>query len=257
MKKFIIRFEGGLGNQLISLASYYSLRDTHIVSIDLDYYDNPPMLADPENGRVLSHFGWELNNLGIEKESLHPRYQKDSCSDYELLGKSGFPIGLRYLRASGLTGILGAKRHDFSALYRGLLDQLPEKYIALHLRQGDYLNVASHIVRLDQSLTLIKSTLNLIPNLLVLSDSSLADEDIEKLQKLGCSVFTLVGGSPIAAMQLMYEASILIAANSQLSFAVAALRAPEKLTIIPNRFWNDEPDPFVIDATKSLYSVYG
>jgi hypothetical protein len=233
------------------------LRESTVVAIDLDYYNSPPNFADRESGRLLSHFGWELNNFGIEKESLYPRYQRDTCLDYELLGKSGLPIALRYLRSKGLEGILGTKKHHFLSRYRGLIDQLPEKYVALHLRQGDYLNVASFIIRLEQSLTVLKSVLALVPNLVVLSDSDLADQDIERLQNLGCGVSTLIGGSATAAMYLMHEAEILIAANSQLSFAVAAMRASDKLTIVPNRFWENKPDSLLIDSTQSLYSVYG
>ncbi len=146
--------------------------------------------------------------------------------------------------ALGLTGLSEPKVRALFPLIEGL-DEFKKEIVGdlpfacLHLRRGDYLNVATHVVSDHASLKALRSVSRLVGAAVVISDSPLTQELEQGLTSLGLRVVTLVGGDPVAAHGLMRMSEVLICGNSQFSMTAAALRPLDFLTLCPSQHDGD------------------
>jgi len=95
-------------------------------------------------------------------------------------------------------------------------------YIAAHVRQGDYLKVASHVVTADFAIQIVRSML--LPSLPIVwfSDDPLDQPLLQKALPDSQHYF-LIGGDALVTHALMRGAKVVIASNSSFSFTAAIL----------------------------------
>jgi hypothetical protein len=228
----ILSFTGGIGAQIISAAGYFYLQKNNpeTTFAYLDYFLQPPHLATPGISREISHWQWELSSFGLDIND----FKKSNLN----IGSNVIWDGLEKLNY-GFTGlrdpVIASKFPiDSSALnYRYELFG-NETYTCIHLRRGDYLNVASYIVSDEAFLRAIYTVSKITSNLLVVSDSPLSSKMQTALTTLNIKCVLAVGGTPYLTHCLMRLSDILICSNSQYSLTAAALRDEYKLSIYPS-----------------------
>jgi len=232
----IIDFTGGMGAQIISAAIFFDLSSKgRRVFADLSYFDKPEYLATPGIPGECSHWGWQLDFLGLSRGFFHPLSE----------GSKQRPVVIRdgaQKLALGLHALSRPEIREKFALSKHLFCELPtdvsEAYLCIHIRRGDYLNVASHIVPTTNFISIARKFSKIIERVVILSDSRVEPSVTENLSQSFTSVEILDMIEPQAAHVIMRSARVLIGSNSQFSLVAAALR-PESLTIIPNRWYGD------------------
>ena len=151
--KLIVEFAGGLGAQIFSYAlklKFESLGE--VVHCDTSYYKKIPSAAKIGNG--ISIFPWQLDYYGYQL----PQQLKNSSANLQIK----FNRRLKFFKNIYLDG----DYHTSSLAYDALRDIDPEMFpinekdkleiekilgslsntAVVHIRRGDYLNVASHLI---------------------------------------------------------------------------------------------------------------
>ena len=227
----IISFTGGYGAQIISAAAFFYINK--ILREDtgayMRYFSLTPHLATPGIKNDMSNWQWELNNFGLYIEDFN---QPNIVSNNNIIwdgpekNKFGFS-GLRHPEISSLFPISN------EALLRKNKIFGNESFACMHIRRGDYLNVATHLVSDEAFLRISKRIGKLVKNLLIVSDTPLSRFMLEGLALLKINCITAIGGDPHLIHGLMRLSDILIASNSQFSLTAAALKDDTSLTLYP------------------------
>ena len=110
-----------------------------------------------------------------------------------------------------------------------------ENTCCLHLRRGDFVNVASEIVSYEEFINICKKLHKQKENIIVFSDSSKEDnlEFNNMLSSLFNKVYWLNNIDNKVTHQLMRKSSILICSNSQ--FSITAAYLSNNTSFIPNK----------------------
>ena len=243
----IITFTGGLGAQVLSAAAYFYLQSEGVpVGADLRYFRQSAHLATPGQPGDISQWAWQLQAYG-----LHP-------SDFDCMAPAGHRL-IHDGERKGALGFLGLSLPHVQArfplpqgvadLKRQLVGDRP--FACLHLRRGDYLNVATFLESDDSSIKALRSVSRLVGDVVVVSDSPLSPELESGLSALGLNVTRVIGGDPVEAHGLMRLADVLIGANSQFSMTAAALRPLDRLTLCPSQHDGDRNS----DANRMLAAI--
>lgn len=188
-----ISFTGGYGAQIISTAAYYYLqKNNNKVGADFVYFNNPPHHATPGILNEISQWKWEMDNFGIEIKDF---YQPSLKEKYDIVydGPEKMSLGFSGLRENQIS-----TKFNISSLANSYRKEVfdDEKYACVHIRRGDYLNVASYIIEDEVFLRVIKKISELVKNLLIVSDTSLNSNTIFELSKLKINCITAIGGDP-------------------------------------------------------------
>lgn len=238
----IVTFTGGLGAQILSAAGYLYLQKinekqngTEIIGSYLGYFNNNYHLATPGVKGDISHWKWELGCYGMEMSDFK-EIQGDKA-DYLWDGFEKINFGF-----------LGLKDPEIAKYFPVGIDILKyreslfgsQSYACLHIRRGDYVNVASYVVSDKSFFRVVKKIGKFVKNLLVVSDSPLSIEMVDSLQSLSINTIVAVGGEPHFTHGLMRLSDILICSNSQYSMTAAALRDEFSLTLYPSQHDGDE-----------------
>lgn len=233
----IVSFTGGYGAQIISAAAYFFLKKTQQANIGayMGYFALTPNLATPGVDREISQWRWELNSFGINIEDFNqPQFFNDTDIIWD--GREKSDLGFAGLHDSAISALFPVSNE---ALKRK--DELfgNESFACMHIRRGDYLNVASYLVPDEAFLRASKRIGRFVKNLLVVSDSPLSQTMLDGLavQQMNCISF--VGGEPHLIHGLMRLSDIFIASNSQFSLTAAALKDETSLTFYPARHDSD------------------
>jgi hypothetical protein len=169
----------------------------------------------------VSYSNLELNNIkGMHVPTLHDGTLKGSLA-LEALAN---PV----VRAKFNTII----SDEYSAAYRRTaLKNQP--YLCVHVRRGDYINVASHLVSGSMLANVASKFTGLIHRVLILSDSPLNPDEFRELQTNFKDGFHIIDddSNPALAHSLMRNAKVLICSNSQFSLSAGLLS--DGLVILP------------------------
>jgi hypothetical protein len=236
----VVTFSGGLGAQILSYVLLEALRAKGVpAEPDLTYFENAPNTATTGLPGSISIWKWELDVFGIK------------ISDIKLLNTQlGKPIlrdGLLKLKLSlssfseiDVNKLFQFDRSDATSQNYRTTTLGSEPYMCLHLRRGDYLNVASHLVddqRLEAAALKFK---NLFAKVLILSDSHIPPD-------LFCTLRAYYGPhlhiidrepDPQFSHSLMRNCDLLIGANSQFSLTAGLLSGNIQLS--PKIWYSDE-----------------
>lgn len=264
----LIHIEGGLGSQILGVIAFWSAQEKFGIE---NVHCNVSYFRDTENQQL---WPWALDGFGIHLSEFEPyernssldllKSKKDYLTDAEI--ESNYWSHARNSYQSRFE-ILSPPSFIDSEVFRNF--NIDDDFAAVHIRRGDYLQVASKIIGYQDYVTLIRSIKNLLPSRVVLfSDSSIPTEVLLSIrQTLGKNQNLEIYDSPEAdAFELHFilrNAKVLITANSTFSFTAGllgredqtvfsplnfhkgigsekynrSLRISESFTIWPNPFW--------------------
>jgi hypothetical protein len=237
-----VYFEGGLGSQILSyiLFSYKKERNEKVVC-DLTYFKNNVVDSLRENKASL--WSYKLDNYGILLTDLPGKNKKNRVKlkpkfipldflsiDKDVLNKVKSEIKLN-------TENLGAylKKHNL---------KVDDQYGVIHLRRGDYLFVASHLITELQVIKLISKISDFLPEkVFIASDGEINASlfDWFKVNKPNIQVVQTENEiDPFVLHDLMRNSRLLVAANSTYSFSAALLSSEKTLSFIPQIFYKED-----------------
>lgn len=232
----VVTFTGGMGAQIISAAVYFSMKnDGQSVYADLSYFDKPESVAVVGKAGDCSHWSWQLNPFGLSPASFDtsPNLTK---RDAEILqdGPQKLELGLRALAQPEIQKLF--------EIPVGVSDVLPEEYadgfLCMHVRRGDYVNVASHLVADSEFIGLTRKFAGLVSRAVVISDSPIGPDFRNAVMSYFKEVSFLDDTDAYTAHRIMRSTRILICSNSQFSLIAAALN-PNALVLIPKQWFGD------------------
>ncbi len=239
----IIPIEGGLGAQILTytIINHFLKLGTPI-KVDLRYFQNIPKIAEVGNG--LSYFKWELDYFGIDINSLKNHTQINLIDriaknlPLKTHVKDGEAYKLQCLKES-------LSNEDWKSLFPIQNDDAVKAqeiignngHIVVHIRKGDFLNVASHVTTEEMVIALLRKFKGCsISKLIIITDGSIEinrfKSELSFLQDI--SVHQNINN--MLSHAIMRKASILITSNSQFSLT-AGLLNDSGLVIIPKKWF--------------------
>ena len=152
-------------------------------------------------------------------------------------------------------------KNQFLSISNGWKEIIKKKNIkldiscCLHLRRGDYLNVAKHLLSEDSVLEISSKLPKLIENIIVLSDSDSSENKvfIDKLKTRFHKVYWMDNTHFFDAHQIMQASQFLICSNSQFSLTAAYLGG--NFSIIPQKFSSDEDFIFQYQNKQTSFAL--
>jgi hypothetical protein len=237
-----ITFTGGLGAQILSAAAYFFLKSQNEpVRANFEYFDLAAKVSHLQTlgiqvSNKVSLFGWQLDDLGLNQSnfnSIGPETEKI------LDGPKKGHLAMNGLSKDEIRKLFLIPKRAYE-LKNELYGE--EQFACVHIRRGDYVDVASYLVSDENFFDAIEAVSRLVPKLLILSDSPLSEKLAQRISSLSMNVVTGIGGNPSIGHGLMRLSDILICSNSQYSFSAACLRSKKQLTIIPSKHDSGE-DP--------------
>jgi hypothetical protein len=227
-----------MGAQIISAGIYFMKRQAgEQVYADLSYFDNPERVASADTPGDCSHWGWQLTPFGLHPEAFEAAPQGSLALANVLHdGPRKMELGLEAL-AQPLV------RQHF-ALPDGDAGVLPlayaNGYLCIHIRRGDYVNVASHLVSDEEFVRIASRFEGFTPHVVVLSDSPISPALRVSVAAHYRDAVFLDNTDVFTAHRVMRGARILVCSNSQFSL-IAAMLNTRALVVIP-RQWFDGND---------------
>jgi hypothetical protein len=243
-----IFIEGGLGSQILSIMDFWDLQEKigiENAQCNLDYFrDTVPGTGN--NG--LSFWGWKMDSYGLNREAFtpHENFSKKNIliPRAPLANSNNSYVATKWsIQRALYTERFPIKRIQVQEFFLSLPDfQVGKPYAAMHIRRGDYLHVASHLVSDENYLDLTSKISNLLPvNLLIFSDSKLPLAFKNKLENiLENRIRPIYIDDPQISEYVVHDAmrmaDILITANSTFSFSAALLGKEGQLQLSPLKF---------------------
>jgi len=240
----IIPIEGGLGAQILTyIIINHFLRLGAPIKVDLRYFLNTPKIAEPGNG--LSFFKWELDYFGIDINSLKKHTQItliDRIAKNLPLKthiKDGEAYKLQCLKES-------LSNEDWKSLFPIRNDDAEKaqeiignnSHIVVHIRKGDFLNVASHVTTEDMVIPLLRKFKGCnISKLIIITDGSVEVDRFRTELSFLEDISIHQNINNMLSHAIMRKASILITSNSQFSLT-AGLLNDYGLVISPKKWFS-------------------
>ena len=262
-----ISIEGGLGSQILTYIQFHEkLLSNPKVKCNLEYFDIP----EAKKTKNLSYWNWELNSYGISKDSLEP-YSKNLTKVQKILNETKQPPSNEFLATWSVEtskkykSIFPVDLNKTNEIKKVILGEETEEYLVVHIRRGDYLYVASHLVSIQTYLKFIIQNRNEFPKRIVFSsDSEFSHDEKENLSSSlkDFSIYFLDIKSYTAKEihDFMRLASHLICANSTFSFSAGLLAAEPSKVYFPVQFQrtgeNRGSNPFLVVSDFALMKSF-
>ncbi|MET3133344.1 hypothetical protein AAKU55_003634 [Oxalobacteraceae bacterium GrIS 1.11] len=254
-----LTFTGGLGAQILSAAGYfYHQYIGQEVFAITGYFDTAQRIAEPGNIGQVTHWGWDLDIYGLARASFRAapataavRVIPDG-SEKGMFAKKGLSVPA--IRAK--FPIDQQSQEFIRTMFHG------EAFACIHIRRGDYINVASYMIKDEAFFRIMKRISRLVPNILICSDTPISNELLLMLQESKLNIKTVHGGPAYVSHGIMRLSSILVCANSQFSFSAAALRDDDQLTFIHGQHDGDVNSEYnrdlrAMNEFQALTVLYG
>lgn len=212
------------------------------------------------NQEFVSIRTWELDAFNYRLADLPTRQgRKLRDSDF---AKLYVPVYKRLFNdTSFLNSTFSLKQWRLSEVlnYLGLDESELKNTLSIHIRQGDFLRVASFLLKeeyyleaLDVAMQMSESTLK---NIIFISDEEIDAKRFPTLNNFlnqknkNLKTLKLVGLEPVLVHEFMRASGALICSNSNFSFSAAMLRNG-KTSIYPSKFY--EGDTAALNAIFKL-----
>lgn len=239
--KSLIHIEGGLGSQILGAIAFFNAQDKFgikFVKCDLSYFG--------QHNRT-DLWEWNLHNYGIGIEDLRKfeshsksnflKAKKDFLTELEISQEYWKNSRLKYL---GYFPINEEQLQDF--LSKASDDSNLTGYGAIHIRRGDYLQVASKVIGLDEYIGFLEKIKTVLPKpCFIITDSPLAYEGKQQLARAigvdsGAIFLDGPGYDPFVLHCLMRRADVLVTSNSTFSFSAGLLGKNGQIVFSPMEF---------------------
>lgn len=244
----VIHIDGGLGSQIMQFSLYLRLKqDGKRVVLDASYYENQ---VGVERSSAVTSRSWELEPFGyFLADSSSRRRIRLRDSDFARLY---LPVYRKLIEdQSFLASNFFLKKVQVGELLEKLklTEEELDDVTVMHLRQGDFLKVASFLLGEDYYIEAIaiarKLTETTGSKLVIVSDEEISEQRWPRLHALisgkseESEVLTLVGHEPIVVHEFMRSCGTLICSNSNFSFTAAMFRKG-KISIYPSKFYEGQ-----------------
>jgi hypothetical protein len=238
----LITFTGGLGAQILSAAIYFHLQgDGRNAYAELDYFKQPGKTATSGNKGEVSHWNYELGEYGLPLEGFSTKQFKKSFfkRDKHVVisdGAEKVRLAIEALRKTEVKKFFPIKQSIFEEcqLISGNND-----YLCIHIRRGDYVNVASHLVDDMDFINMAKSISKFVSAVIVISDSEVSDIIKASLSELFVHCSFVIGGNLHVAHAFIRQAKYLICSNSQFSLSAALLNQVGQQIFLPTQWFGE------------------
>lgn len=233
----VVTFTGGMGAQIISAAIYFFLKqEGRKVYADMSYFKKSSHLAVEGTAGDISHWDWQLQAFSLLPESFDklPNLHR---SKYKIIrdGEHKSSLGIKALSMESVQQHFTVKE----PIREILPEKFPSNYLCIHVRRGDYINVASYLVADEDFLEIANKVSGLIGSIVIVSDSVISDTFRRKICDIYRNVLFLDKVDAVAAHRVMRNARVLICSNSQFSL-VAALLNRRALIFLPKKWFGDK-----------------
>lgn len=244
----VVSFTGGTGAQILSLAIVADLRSRgEACGVDLSYFDRAARRAAPGEG--VSTWAWGLDYLGFSRESVASMSTLTQSNGRTLRDSpEKLRLALDALSRSSISAMFPNQSSEKTFENLGVKTRRKDfRYAAFHLRRGDYLNVASHVVPDSAYVSAAKRVSTIVSCAVVVSDSEVPRSLVEKFQTLFTEIIILddPDSSPGDLHHLLRNATIHIGSNGQFSLTAGLLS--RGLFLLPKPFM-----PSLAEAEKQL-----
>lgn len=236
-KPDVVTFTGGMGAQIISAAIYYSLRtEGRTVYADLSYFERSEHLATVGKPGEISHWSWQLEPFGLTRD-LFETAPDLAKRDVEMIedGPHKLELGFKALRQPEVQKYF-AIAHDVDDI---LPSDFSSGYLCIHVRRGDYVNVASHLVADREFIELAGKFAGLVKHIAVVSDSPINESLRHGVSASYAQAAFLDNIDAFTSHRIMRKARILICSNSQFSL-IAALLNQQALVVLPKQWFGQK-----------------
>jgi hypothetical protein len=246
--RWIVPIGGGLGAQIFGVLLVEFLRQRftpETVFPDSSYFSQQPRNAS--GGEGISIFRWEMDYYNLPRQRYASAPPKAPMQLLRRLGLSrlvhledGTVARQRLIREALESGIAWDELFPISPEHRakaeGVLVPDDTSTAVVHLRRGDYLNVASHVVN-DEAVIPVMAKLNRlgVRRFVLLSDGEIRRDFFSARLESGTDLVVFPPDDTLGAHALMRLAKWLITSNSQFSLS-AALLNQSGLCVMP-RVW--------------------
>lgn len=238
----LVTFTGGLGAQILSAAIYFYLKEAgRKVYADLDYFKQQGNVATVGNKGEISHWNYELEEYELPAEVFSTKKVVKSFFKRDKLvvipdGVEKLSLAIEALRQPEVRELFPVK-HSVTEECRQVFED--NDYLCIHIRRGDYVNVASYLVDDLDFINLAKPISKFITTVIVISDTEVSGLIKENLLELFTHCSFVVGGNPHTAHALIRLAKYLICSNSQFSLSAALLNQVGQQIFLPTKWFGD------------------
>lgn len=251
----VVVFAGGMGTQILQAAVYFSMKNAgYPVYADVSYFDTEARMAEVGKAGQLTHWFWQLEQFGLSPGSFDQATGLNKRNANILRdGAKMMELGLNALAQPEIQKVF----EDAAGVCDVLSEKAEKEFLCIHIRRGDYVNVASHLISDGEFISLIKKLSGLINRAVILSDSPIEPDFQSAVSPYFKTVEFLDNIDPYTAHRIMRCARILVCSNSTFSLTAAALN-PNAFVVIPKQ-WYGEKDHEVeapIHA-RSLFEIMG
>jgi hypothetical protein len=245
----IVPIEGGLGAQIFGVMLYEFLKKTEHdpVLADVRYFDSAPRQA--EKGEGINIYAWDLDYYNISIQSYRHELPRLPGLIRRKLFNKYFRFGAPTILLDGTAERLNYLEKAWSCDWEHLFPiqeenrktasrilQSPMRTTVVHLRRGDYLNVASHVVTDAYVVPLLTRLVNLgIKRIVFLSDSEIPIEFYTNAIPGIDEIIQISSEDVFLSHALLRLASCVVISNSQFSLSAAVLN--RQATIFSPRKW--------------------
>jgi len=242
-----IYFEGGLGSQILSFIEFQekTKNSDKPVTVNLDYFLG--VSSDYTNEAGLSIWSWKLNHYGIDQSIFEQQnFYKKLLNKYLLTRINSISevfYSFRETKKRQYENLFPINKIAISTYLESIVGSKSVDYCVVHIRRGDYLNVATKVIAVDEITRLIQKIKHLLPRIILISSDSyltLAEKD-----KLAECLFGFIhkyiepSESPFLVHDLMRTSKVLIASNSTFSFSAGLLANDDCLVFFPTKYFGE------------------
>jgi hypothetical protein len=254
-----IYFEGGLGSQILSYILFsYKKEINEKVSCDLTYFKN--IVADSQTENKASLWSYKLDYYGISMTDLPSKNKKNRLK----LKPKFIPLDFLSINKDILNKVkseIQLNTENLGSYLKKYNLNIDDQYGVIHLRRGDYLFVASHLVTEVQVIRLISKLSDFLPKKIFIASDGEIDESLFDWFKINKpNIHVIQTGKeidPYVLHDLMRNSTILVASNSTYSFSAALLSSEKTLSFIPQIFYKEDLDRAKDCPIHQFASDYG
>ena len=240
-----VYFEGGLGSQMLAYIEYNERNKSSNKPIfaNLDYFKNIENDFTDEAG--LSRWTWKLDQYGIYRHELKQltKIKKLINKYFKVRQQSNTEVfyNFREKKSESYQKIFTINNRDVE---KYLLEKFRSDkcdFAVIHIRRGDYLNVASKVVSTEELIKFINKIKKLLPeNVLISSDSFLPASEKDLFSNTLAEsnlVYINPHEDPVIVHHLMRSSTILVASNSTFSFTAGLLAKNGCMVFFPTNYF--------------------
>jgi hypothetical protein len=246
--KNVIYFEGGLGSQILGLIRLLidlNIKGKSKARVDISYFKNESIIQvnGELNSTGLSLWKYQLDSFGYSLKFIE-RYSVSRI--YRIFHQSRLVHGRNLIDSIDLE-ILSKHRieimekipvQDTERILKSSFGSVPDSYGVVHLRRGDYLNVALDLVSETDVLQILEEIKPELPHHIVFISDSTFDENfmlnVKRILNSPQIAFRFdVTDTPVAVHSLMRNSSSLVMSNSTFSFSAGLLSDKNQKKYIP------------------------